>query len=61
MTSLAMTELEIKSVSSPDVDVDVWTPDGEAEVCFLLDVEIGEKNDDSCDLFSLVVATPEGL
>ncbi len=56
-----MSVLEIKSLSSPDVDVDVWEPTSNEEVYFLVEVEIGERNDERCDLFQLVVATPEGL
>jgi hypothetical protein len=53
--------IEIKSLSSPDVEVDVWQPEPSDGVCFLLEAEIGERGDDRRDLFQIIVATPEGL
>jgi len=56
-----MTVLEIKSLSSPDVEIDVWAPESSEKVCFLLEAEIGERGSGRSDLFQVVVATPEGL
>ena len=55
-----MTTLWIKSWSSPDIDFS-WEPAGEADVCFFLELEIGERADERADLFYIQVATPEGL
>lgn len=54
-------ELEIKSWHSPDVDLPGWSPARSSEVKFLLEIEIGQKDHPSRDLFHVVVATPEGL
>jgi hypothetical protein len=56
-----MSIIEIKSLSSPDVDVDLWQPESVQDVCFLLEIEIGEACDERRDLFHVIVATPEGL
>lgn len=56
-----MNNLEIKSIHSPDVEIDLWQPDTQADVCFLLEVEIGEAGKERADVFQLMVATPEGL
>src|SRR5690606_2588619 len=53
-------ELELKSLGSSDIDLDTWSPADE-DVFFVLDMEIGEKDDDRADLFYVTVATPEGL
>jgi hypothetical protein len=53
--------LEIKTWSSPDVDIYHWVPDEPAEVRFLLEMEIGTTGDERTDIFQVVVATPEGL
>jgi hypothetical protein len=54
-------DVEIKSLSSPDVEVDDWRPTSTEEVCFLLELEVGERGVDKRDLFQVMVATPEGL
>ena len=55
-----MIKLEIKNVSSPDVEL--WSDIPPAnDVYFLLQLEIGEQGDDRKDLFQIMVATPEGL
>lgn len=56
-----MTRLEIRSLHSPDVEVDAWEPADDREVHFLLELEIGEVGDERADLFQVVVASPEGL
>lgn len=53
--------VEIRSKSSPDVEIDEWEPSAREEVCFLLEMEIAERGDVRCDLFQVLVATPEGL
>lgn len=56
-----MISLEIKSIFSSDVEVDVWQPATDADVCFLLEMEIGEAGRAAADQFSVMFATPEGL
>lgn len=56
-----MKSLSIKSWSSPDVDPFRWEPEGDSDVCFLLEIEIGETDDERADLFTIQIATPEGL
>ena len=55
-----MIELEIRTVSSPDIEF--W---GEVpcvnDIYFLVQIEIGERGDDRQDLFQVMVATPEAL
>jgi hypothetical protein len=52
---------EIKSFSSPDVEVFAWIPTSREDVYFLLEIEIGETGQKLCDLFQVMVVTPEGL
>ena len=54
-------DLDIKSCSSPDIDVQRWIPTDPQEVCFLLELDIGLLGNHRSDVFSLVVATPKGL
>jgi hypothetical protein len=56
-----MTRLAIKSLSSPDVEIDAWQPDPDQGVYVLLQVEIAEAGDNRADVFSIMVATLEGL
>jgi hypothetical protein len=56
-----MNVLELRSLSSSDVEVGVWRPDDEKGVCFPLELEVGERGVDGADLFQVIVATPEGL
>ena len=53
--------LEIKSIHSPDVNLYAWSPETWDEVYVLVELEIGEREDERCDLFQVVVATPEAL
>lgn len=55
-----MIVLELKSMSSPDVEPNGWIDD-RSDVLFLLELEIGAKGEEACDLFQCVVATPTGL
>ena len=54
-------ELELRSLGSPDVEFHAWEPSTNAEVFFLVEMEIGEAGVDGTDLFQVVVATPEAL
>jgi hypothetical protein len=54
-------ELTIKSMMSPDVEIDAWEAESPRDVYFLLELEIGETHRDAADLFQVMVATPEGL
>jgi hypothetical protein len=54
-------QMEIRSIASPDVDFYTWEPTTNAEVFFLVEMEIGEAGVDGADLFQVVVSTPEAL
>ena len=54
-------KLEVKTWSSPDVELESWVPDAPNEVYFLLELEIGVVGEERRDIFQVVVATPEGL
>jgi hypothetical protein len=56
-----MTVLELRSLSSSDVEVGVWQPGEDGRVCFPLELEIGERGVNGADLFEVIIATPEGL
>lgn len=53
--------LWIRSIDSPNVEFDVWKPSSLEEVHFPVQMEIGEVGVEGADIFSLMVATPEGL
>jgi len=53
--------LEVRSFTSPDVELYSWKPITNAEVLFLVEMEIGEVGIDGADLFQVVIATPEAL
>jgi hypothetical protein len=55
-----MISLEVRSVSSSDVDPDEWEPTGN-RVLVALALEIGVAGTKGADLFYVTVATPEGL
>ena len=61
MNKKATIRLEIRSIGSPDVELHSWEPTTNAEVYFLVEMEIGEAGVDGADLFQVVVATPEAL
>jgi hypothetical protein len=61
MNNEATVRLEIRSISSPDVDFYSWDPTTNADVFFLVELEIGAAGVDGADLFQVVVATPEAL
>ncbi len=52
---------EIKSWSSPDVELDKWSPERPEELFFLLELEIGPAGEVGADLFSLAVASPQAI
>ncbi len=55
-------KLEIKDFYSPDIEsIWQWEPTDLSEVCFLLEMNIGEVGADSSDVFQVLIATPEGL
>jgi hypothetical protein len=54
-------KLEIKTWSSPDIDLHDWAPRDRLDVKFLLELEIGTVGENQRDIFQVVVATPEGL
>lgn len=55
-----MTKLELRNLSSPDVEPDEWVPTNN-RVFVLLQLEIGVAGDPARDTFDVIVATPEGL
>jgi len=57
-----MMQLEVKDFYSPDIeDIWLWEPGENEQVCFLLELSIGDAFSDASDIFQVVVATPEGL
>ena len=55
-----MVKLILKSLSSPDVEPGQWVPN-DNRVFILLQLEVGAVGRVGCDVFDVVVATPEGL
>jgi hypothetical protein len=54
--------LELRDYSSSDIErVWTWSPKHSSEVFFELTIDIGEHGHAGGNLFSLLVATPEGL
>ena len=53
--------LEVRSISSPDVEFYAWEPLNNSDVFFLVEIAIGEAGVKGSDVFQIVVATPEGL
>ena len=56
-----MIVLQIRSWSSPDVELQTWEPEELDAVQFLLELEIGAAASPGADVFSVLVATPEAL
>ena len=56
-----MIKNRIRSMSSPDVEIGVWDPESDADVCFLLQIGNGPAGEEGADVFDCMVATPEGL
>lgn len=56
-----MIKLEIKYISSPNVNLESWRPKELKDVCIPITVDIGEEGDDASEIFQAVIATPEGL
>lgn len=54
-----MIRLYAKSITSPDIELGVEP--SRSDVCVLLQVEIGASGDERADVFSCVVATPDGV
>ena len=54
-------KLEIKDISSSEVELSSWKAEASVDVFFTADIEIGEVSDERRDLFYVTVATPEAL
>ena len=54
-------KLEIKEISSSEIELSSWTAEASVDVFFTADIEIGEAGDERRDLFYVTVATPEAL
>lgn len=61
MSKQATVKLEIRSIGSPDIEFFSWSPTTNAEVYFLVEMEIGQVEIDGADLFQVILATPEAL
>lgn len=61
MTKKTRIRLEIRSIGSPDIEFLSWEPTTNADVFFLVEMEIGEVGVSGADLFQVVVTTPEAL
>lgn len=61
MTKKTTIRLELRSIGSPDIELYSWEPTTNADVFFLVEMEIGEAGVDGADLFQVVIATPEAL
>ncbi len=55
-----MIKLKTLSMTSPDVEVNVWE-EGSDGTFFLLEIEIGEEGKDRADIFAIMIATPQGI
>src|SRR5689334_21867657 len=55
-----MTKLELRDISSPDVEPDKWEPERNS-VFILVELEVGALGEPGADTFSVLIATPEGL
>jgi len=56
-----MNSLELRSLTSPDVQPYSWSPGSSDDLHFLVEMEIGFHNGPGADMFQAIVATPEGL
>ena len=56
-----LTKLQLRSVSSSEVDLKGWNPKSLEEIFISLDLEIGPADDDGINLFYVTLATPEAL
>lgn len=61
-------QLEIKSLFSSDlairynvIDVQKWKPNNIEDIYYGLEMEIGNREEESSNLFQTVVASPEGI
>lgn len=61
MSKRSTIQLEIRSIGSPDVEFYSWEPTTNADIFFLVEMEIGEAGVEGADLFQVIVATPEAL
>jgi len=61
MSKRTTIQLEIRSIGSPDVEFYSWEPTTNADIYFLVEMEIGEAGVEGADLFQVIVATPEAL
>lgn len=52
---------ELKSLHSPDVDLESFVPAESSNFAFLLQAEIGPEGGEAADTFSFEVCTPEWL
>ena len=55
-----MIGLELKSLHSPDVEVNEWKPERDS-AWFLLQLDIGIRGEVAADTFDVMIATPQGL
>lgn len=56
-----MRKLEIRQLTSPDVQPYAWMPESREDVYFLVELRIGAVGDEASSDFQVIVATPEGL
>ena len=54
-------DLFVADYSSPDIDIESWSPVPTEPVYFLLEFSVGVRGDPASDVFYVIVATPEGL
>lgn len=53
---------KLKWVRSPIVDeIGRWTPDHDGDVYLFAELDIGPEDDDTSDIFRVLICTPEGL
>ena len=55
-------ELWVESYSSPDIlDFEGWSPQDTESFVFLLEMEVGRSGSTGTDLFTVLVASPNGI
>lgn len=52
---------KLKGISSPDVELQTYWPEDEANFGFLIEAQIGPENEKGADIFQIMVCTPDWI